>query len=96
MILRYKQLRQHPRVFQSMTGLRLPEFEELFEEVLPLIRRLTASIWKPNVSSAANRRACEPLAAARLLLSKRGITSCWWWCGCASIPRTKCWHIFLG
>jgi len=36
MILRYKQLRQHPRVFQSMTGLRLPEFEELFEEVLPL------------------------------------------------------------
>lgn len=36
MILRYKVLRHHPRVFQSMTGLRLPEFEELFEEVLPL------------------------------------------------------------
>ena len=36
MILRYKQLSQQPRVFQSMTGLRLPEFEELFEDVLPL------------------------------------------------------------
>ena len=36
MILRYQQLSQHPRVFQSMTGLRLPEFEELFQEVLPL------------------------------------------------------------
>jgi hypothetical protein len=36
MILRYKLLSQHPRVFQSMTGLRLPEFEELVQEVLPL------------------------------------------------------------
>ena len=36
MILRYKQLSQHPRVFQSMTGLRVPEFDELFQEVLPM------------------------------------------------------------
>jgi len=36
MILRYKVLSQHPRVFQSMTGLRLPEFDQLLTEVLPL------------------------------------------------------------
>lgn len=47
MILRYKLLSQHPRVFHSMTGLRLPEFEELFQEVLPLHAAATARSGSP-------------------------------------------------
>jgi hypothetical protein len=35
MILRYKVLSRHARVFQSMTGLRVPEFDELFQDVRP-------------------------------------------------------------
>ena len=35
MILRYAQLSRHPRVFLSMTGLRLPEFEDLLTDVAP-------------------------------------------------------------
>jgi hypothetical protein len=35
MILRYQMLSRHPRVFQSMTGLRVPEFDELFQDVQP-------------------------------------------------------------
>ncbi len=35
MILRYAELSRHERIFLSMTGLRLAEFENLLEEVLP-------------------------------------------------------------
>ena len=35
MILRYKVLSRHPRVFQSMSGLRVSEFDELFQDVRP-------------------------------------------------------------
>ena len=36
MIMRYVHLRQHPKVFQAVTGLQVTEFEALVEEVLPL------------------------------------------------------------
>jgi len=36
MILRYKHLSQNPRVFKSLTGLHLGEFDALIEDVLPL------------------------------------------------------------
>ena len=29
-------LSQHPKVFQSLTGLRLSEFDDLIKEVLPM------------------------------------------------------------
>jgi hypothetical protein len=35
MILRYHHLKQHPKVFQSLTGLRLGEFNALLDDVLP-------------------------------------------------------------
>jgi DDE superfamily endonuclease len=35
MILRYAHLRQHPTVFKSMTGLRVPEFDTLVADLLP-------------------------------------------------------------
>lgn len=35
MILRYEYLSQHPQVFQSLTGLRISEFADLIEDVLP-------------------------------------------------------------
>jgi len=35
MILRYAHLRQHPAVFQAMTGLRVAEYDALVAEVLP-------------------------------------------------------------
>lgn len=35
MMLRYGHLSRYPQVFQTMTGLRLSEFETLFEDVLP-------------------------------------------------------------
>jgi hypothetical protein len=38
MILRYEQLRQFPRVFRSMTGLSLTEFDALVEDLLPRFR----------------------------------------------------------
>lgn len=36
MILRYGQLSRHPRVFQHMTGLRVREFDVLWQELKPL------------------------------------------------------------
>jgi len=36
MIMRYSWVSQHPTVFQSMTGLRISEFDQLVEDVLPL------------------------------------------------------------
>lgn len=36
MILRYETLSQNPKVFQSMTGLRVKEFDDLFEAVEPM------------------------------------------------------------
>ncbi len=36
MILRYANLQRYPRVFQAVTGLKLPEFAALLDEVLPL------------------------------------------------------------
>lgn len=38
MILRYEHLSQHPNVFKSLTGLRVSEFDELVEDVLPAYR----------------------------------------------------------
>lgn len=35
MIFRYKQLQQHPAIFLKVTGLRLLEFEDLLDDVLP-------------------------------------------------------------
>lgn len=35
MILRYAHLARYPKVFEAMTGLRLAEFDELLEDVLP-------------------------------------------------------------
>ena len=35
MILRYAELSRHERIFLAMTGLRLPEFEDLLTDVLP-------------------------------------------------------------
>jgi hypothetical protein len=35
MILRYEHLSQHPKVFKSMTGLRVSEFDALASDVLP-------------------------------------------------------------
>jgi DDE superfamily endonuclease/Helix-turn-helix of DDE superfamily endonuclease len=37
MILRYQHLSRHQRIFLSMTGLRLCEFDPLFSDVLPLL-----------------------------------------------------------
>jgi hypothetical protein len=34
-MLRYRDLSRHPKVFQSMTGLRVAEFDELVAAVLP-------------------------------------------------------------
>jgi hypothetical protein len=36
MILQYKRLSQHPKVFQAMTGLRVNEFDHLFSDLLGL------------------------------------------------------------
>src|SRR2546427_199574 len=36
MILRYANLQRYPRVFLAVTGLKLPEFASLLDEVLPL------------------------------------------------------------
>ena len=38
MILRYEHLSQHPNVFKGLTGLRVSEFDELVEDVLPAYR----------------------------------------------------------
>jgi hypothetical protein len=53
MILRYAQLSRFPTVFQALTGLRLAEFDELLENVLP--RFGTAETQR--LSRAARRRA---------------------------------------
>ena len=36
MIMRYSWVSQYPQVFQSMTGLRVSEFDEVVDDVLPL------------------------------------------------------------
>jgi len=38
MILQYERLSQHPKVFKSLTGLRVSEFDELVADVLPAYR----------------------------------------------------------
>lgn len=37
MILRYARLSKHPRVFKAMTGLSLPEFDTLAEDLVPVL-----------------------------------------------------------
>jgi hypothetical protein len=58
MILRYAQLRQHPRVFQSMTGLRVAEFDALMDDVLPRLRVAEAArLSRPTKERPQRRRA---------------------------------------
>jgi len=76
MILRYKLLSHHPCVFQSITGLRVPKFDELFQDVLPGHERAYRQHWKCNASSAANRHGCAPSGVARPLVWRRTIRFC--------------------
>ncbi|MGA9348438.1 MAG: hypothetical protein WBW48_06495 [Anaerolineae bacterium] len=57
MFMCYKYLRQHPRVFRSMTGLTVPEFNHLMTEVAPLTRPLSGSGWLVQTGFARLGRA---------------------------------------
>ena len=58
MILRYAHLRQHPTVFQSVTGLRVPEFDALLDDLLPRLRDAeVARLSRPTTARPRRRRA---------------------------------------
>src|SRR5437867_3389535 len=58
MILQYEQLRHHPAVFQSMTGLRVAEFDELVTDVLPAFGQAeVVRLSQPTKDRPRRRRA---------------------------------------
>ena len=51
-MLRYVALSGHPRVFKSMTGLHVADFDALVAEVLPALRAVgTPSSWPGGTRS---------------------------------------------
>ena len=49
MILQYEYLRKNKTVFQAMAGLRLAEFDELVEEMMPKVDEAeTKRLTRPN------------------------------------------------
>lgn len=58
MIARYERLRQHPAVFQSMTGLRLAEFDAVLTELLPRYQAAeVARLHRPSKRRPVRQRA---------------------------------------
>ena len=58
MILRYGHLQRHPAVVQAMTGLRVAEFDELVDDVLPAFGQAEAArLSQPRAARPARQRA---------------------------------------
>src|SRR5437762_928672 len=58
MIVRYTHLRQHPTVFQSLTGLRVAEFDALLDDLLPRLHDAeVARLSRPTKDRPQRRRA---------------------------------------
>jgi hypothetical protein len=56
MILRYTHLRQHPTVFQSVTGFRVAEFDAVVDEVLPRLRDAEVARLNRRTKARPQRR----------------------------------------
>lgn len=96
MILRYDVLSRHPRVFQTMTGLRLPEFDDLLESVVPLHQ----VAYRHHLEKQRQQRRQPPRVRAvgggpTFALEARDqillVVIC-----CANIPLMRCWPICSG
>ena len=91
MILRYGHLRQHPAVFQSVTGLRLTEFDAVVTAVLPRYQAAeVVRLSQPTARRPARQRAIGAGDTFALGVRDQVLLTVVWLRGCACIPPIPC------